>query len=167
MIWSEPCAIADGLGWRMVSLSALPFPKGGSLGGMLWLELCAIPAELGSRMVSLSALPFPKGGSLGGMLWFEVCAIAPMENTDVNAAARSNFFTIFSEIFRLHKVEPMHDRRHRSYHYSTRKSRLICCILFQHRRLRAQQRSGGQPQRGSMIGWVAVDIAGALGHNSQ
>ena len=70
---------------------------------MLWFELCAFPAELGRCMVSLSALPLPKGGSLGGMLWFEVCAIAPTENTAVNAAAKRNFFTIISEVFRLHR----------------------------------------------------------------
>jgi hypothetical protein len=104
MIWSELCAVAAELGRCIASLSALPFPNGGSLGGMLWFEVCAIAAELGRCMVPLSALPFPKGGSLSGMLWFEVCAIAPTENTDVDAAARRNFFTIFSEVFRLHRI---------------------------------------------------------------
>ena len=69
---------------------------------MLWSEVCALAAELDRCMVSLLALPFPNGGSLGGVLWFEVCAIAPTENTEVNAAAKRNFFTIISEVFRLH-----------------------------------------------------------------
>lgn len=106
MLWFELCAFPVALGRCMVSLSALPFPKGGSLGGRLWYELCAFPAELAGRMVSLSALPFPNGGSLGGMLWFEVCAIAPTENTDINAAAKRNFFTIFSEVVRVHWIGP-------------------------------------------------------------
>jgi hypothetical protein len=51
-------------------------------------------------MVSLLALPFPKGGSLGGTPWLEVCAIAPAANTELNATAKRNFFTIFSVVFR-------------------------------------------------------------------
>jgi len=106
MLCSEVCALAAELGRCMVSLSAFPLPKGGPLGGTLWSEVCALEPALGRCMVSLLALPFPNGGSLGGMLWFEVCAIAPTENTEANAAAKRNFFTIFSEVFRLHRIGP-------------------------------------------------------------
>ncbi len=80
------------------------FPNGGSLGGMIWFELCAVAAEPCGCVVSLLSLPFPKGGSLGGMLWCEVCAIAPTENMEVSTAVKRNFFTIFSEVFRLHRI---------------------------------------------------------------
>jgi hypothetical protein len=68
-------------------------------------------------MVSLLALPFPKGGSLGGTPWLEVCAIAPAANTELNATAKRNFFTIFSVVFRGAErrcagLDP------RSYHHS-------------------------------------------------
>ena len=103
--WFELCVFPVPLGRCVVSLSALPFPYGGSLGGF-WFELCAFPVPLGRCMLSLSALPFPYGGSLGG----ELCAIAPTENTDVNAAAKRNFFTIFSEVFRLYRIGPFMTR---------------------------------------------------------
>jgi hypothetical protein len=98
MVWFEVRAFPAELGSCMVSLPALPFPNGGSLGERL-SELYAGPAEFGSCMVSLLRLPFPKGGSLGGMLEL-VCAIAAAANTEVNAAAKRNFFTIFSVVFR-------------------------------------------------------------------
>jgi hypothetical protein len=50
-------------------------------------------------MVSLLVLPFPKGGSLSTP-WPAVCAIAPAANTELNATAKTKFFTIFSVVFR-------------------------------------------------------------------
>jgi hypothetical protein len=96
MLWFEVYPFPAEFGSCMVSLLALPFPNGGSLGGMLWFEVYPFPAELGSCMVSLPAFPFPNGGSLGGTL----CAVAPAANTEANATAKIIFFTIFSVVFR-------------------------------------------------------------------
>jgi hypothetical protein len=100
MLWFEVCAVVAEFGWCMVSLSGFPRPKGGSRGEMPWFEVCALPAEFGSCMVSLSAFPFPKGGSLGSRLELEVCAIALAANAEANAAAKRNFFTMLSAVFR-------------------------------------------------------------------
>jgi hypothetical protein len=97
MFWFEVRAAPAEFGSCMVSFSALPFPYGGSLGSRPLFELYAGPAEFGSCMVSLLWSPFPKGGSRGERPF---CAIAPAANTEVNAAAKRNFFTIFSVVFR-------------------------------------------------------------------
>src|ERR1700722_1809593 len=49
-------------------------------------------------MLSLPGFPFPKGGSRGARP--EVCAIAPAVNAEAIATAKTNFFTIFSVVFR-------------------------------------------------------------------
>ena len=94
----------------MLSLPAFPFPNGGSRGGRSDVrEPCALPAELGSFMVSLLASPLPNGGSRGARP--EVCAMALAANAEANATAKTNFFTIFSVVFRCAGLK-------RSYHHS-------------------------------------------------
>jgi len=97
MLWLVVRELPYELGSCMVSLPALPFPNGGSRGERLLSELYAGPAEFGSCIVSLLRLPFPKGGSRGARPF---CAIALAANTEANAAAKRNFFTMFSVVLR-------------------------------------------------------------------
>jgi hypothetical protein len=62
-----------------------------------------VPVEFGSFMVSLSAFPLPNGGSRGARP--EVCAMALAANAEAKATAKTNFFTIFSVVFRCASLE--------------------------------------------------------------
>jgi len=83
---------------------------------------CALPAELGSFMVSLLASPLPNGGSRGARP--EVCAMALAANAEANATAKTNFFTIFSVVFRCAGSQAL-----RSYHHS-RPAKAGVLLLF-------------------------------------
>src|SRR3984957_14748544 len=76
-------------------------------------------------MVSLLGSPLPKGGSRGARP--EVCAMAPAVNAEANAIAKTNFFTIFSVVFR--GVEQAMDGLNGSYHHS-RPAELSVLLLF-------------------------------------
>src|SRR5579863_2554195 len=73
-------------------------------------------------MLSLPAFPFPNGGSRGARP--EVCAIALAANAEANATAKTNFFTIFSVVFRGAGLKPC-----ASYHHS-RPAKARVLLLF-------------------------------------